>query len=128
MAPSWSPLKGPASICSSASAELLKGYSPRVPCAASAGSYSARLVVRADDERRADLYAGHTLERVRNTRDLVAGGNVFFTATGVTDGALVEGVPFEPHRVITQSWSMRFRTVRLVQTRHDPNSLFLAGR
>ena len=32
---------------------------------------------------------------------------MFFAATGVTDGSLLRGVRFEPHRIITQSLSMR---------------------
>ena len=52
--------------------------------------------------------------------DLVAGENVFFAATGVTDGELLRGVRFEHHEVLTQSLSMRSRSgaVRLVETRH----------
>jgi fructose-1,6-bisphosphatase II len=53
--------------------------------------------------------------------DLVRGDNVFFAATGVTDGELLRGVRFEGHEVLTQSLSMRSRSgaVRLIDTRHQ---------
>ena len=57
--------------------------------------------------------------------DLVAGDNCFFAATGITDGELLKGVHFEPHRVTTQSLVMRSKsgTVRLVNARHRPQLL-----
>jgi fructose-1,6-bisphosphatase II len=53
--------------------------------------------------------------------DLVSGDNVFFAATGVTDGELLHGVRFEQREVLTQSLSMRSRSgaVRLIETRHQ---------
>ena len=80
-----------------------------------------RLVARDDEERRAALDFGHDLDRVLSTEDLVAGENVFFAATGVTDGALLRGVRFEPRTVVTHSLSMRSRSgaVRVIETRHD---------
>ena len=54
---------------------------------------------------------------------------MFFAATGVTDGALLKGVRFESHRIITYSLSMRSRsgTVRLIEGRHDPERSFLVN-
>jgi fructose-1,6-bisphosphatase II len=54
---------------------------------------------------------------------------VFFAATGVTDGALLRGVRFESHRIVTQSLSMRSRsgTIRLIEGRHDPERSFLVN-
>ena len=48
-----------------------------------------RLWPRNDDERRAALDAGYDLDRVLTTDDLVWGEDVFFAATGVTDGELL---------------------------------------
>jgi fructose-1,6-bisphosphatase II len=80
-----------------------------------------RLWPRDDGERRAALEQGYDLDRVLTIDDLVAGENVFFAATGVTDGELLRGVRFEHHEVLTQSLSMRSRSgaVRLVETRHQ---------
>jgi fructose-1,6-bisphosphatase II len=60
---------------------------------------------------------------------LVSGDNVFFAATGVTDGALLRGVRFESHRIVTHSLSMRSRsgTIRLIEGHHDPDRSFLVN-
>jgi fructose-1,6-bisphosphatase II len=85
------------------------------------GALFGRLWPRDDSERRAALDAGYNLDRVLTIDDLVAGENVFFAATGVTDGELLRGVRFEHREVVTQSLSMRSRSgaVRLVETRHQ---------
>ena len=86
------------------------------------GEMFGRLVARDDAERTAILDAGYDLDRPLTTHDLVAGDNVFFAATGVTDGSLLRGVRFEPHRITTHSLSMRSLsgTVRFIEGRHDP--------
>jgi fructose-1,6-bisphosphatase II len=86
------------------------------------GRLLGRLVARDTKERKALANAGYDLEAILDTETLVRGGNVFFAATGVTDGALLEGVRYDNKRVITQSLSMRSRsgTVRLIEGRHDP--------
>jgi fructose-1,6-bisphosphatase II len=93
------------------------------------GQMFGRLIARSDSERAAILDAGFDLDRTLTTTDLVAGDNVFFAATGVTDGSLLRGVRFESHRIITQSLSMRSRsgTVRLIEGRHDPDRSFLVN-
>jgi fructose-1,6-bisphosphatase II len=84
------------------------------------GALFGRLWPRDEGERRAALEQGYDLDRVLTIDDLVAGENVFFAATGVTDGELLRGVRFEHREVLTQSLSMRSRSgaVRLVETRH----------
>ncbi|GAA1427979.1 class II fructose-bisphosphatase [Microlunatus lacustris] len=91
------------------------------------GQMLGQLIARDDAERAAILDAGYDLDRILTTYDLVGGDNVFFAATGVTDGALLRGVRFEPHRVTTHSLSMRSRsgTVRFIEGRHDPERSFL---
>jgi fructose-1,6-bisphosphatase II len=85
------------------------------------GALFGRLWPRDEGERRAALEQGYDLDRVLTIDDLVAGENVFFAATGVTDGELLRGVRFEHREVLTQSLSMRSRSgaVRLVETRHQ---------
>ncbi len=85
------------------------------------GVLFGRLWPRDDDERRRALDAGYDLEQVLTIDDLAAGDNVFFAATGVTDGELLRGVRFEHQEVLTQSLSMRSRSgaVRLIETRHQ---------
>ncbi len=93
------------------------------------GELIGRLVARNDDERRTILDAGYDLDQVLTTTELVSGDNVFFAATGVTDGSLLNGVRFESHRITTHSLSMRSRsgTVRLIEGRHDPERSSLAN-
>ena len=55
------------------------------------GVIQGRLWPKDDDERRRALDAGHDLDRVLTTDDLVTGDNVFFVATGITDGELLDG-------------------------------------
>ena len=85
------------------------------------GAIFGRLYARSQQERAAAIAFGHDFDRVLTTTDLVSGDNVFFAATGVTDGALLKGVSFRPDTVVTQSLSMRSRSgaVRVIETTHD---------
>lgn len=58
------------------------------------GEIQAMLAPKDDEERQKAIDRGHDLDRVLTTRDLVSGENVFFCATGVTDGDLLKGVRF----------------------------------
>jgi fructose-1,6-bisphosphatase II len=95
------------------------------------GQLLGRLWPRSDEERQAALDAGYDLDKVLNVDDLVAGDDVFFSATGVTDGDVLEGVRFRPGgRATTESLVMRSRsgTVRRVSARHDRNKLRALNR
>ena len=52
---------------------------------------------------RAALDAGYDLDRVLTTDDLVCGDDVFFAATGITDGDLLQGVRYWGDGASTQS-------------------------
>ena len=69
------------------------------------GAMQGRLWPRDDDERAKALDAGHDLDRVLTTDDLVRGDNVFFCATGVTDGDLLRGVHYRARRRAPRSRS-----------------------
>ena len=96
------------------------------------GGLIGRLWPRDDDERRAAEDAGYDVSRVLTQDDLVKGDNCFFSATGVTDGDVLEGVRYEGTRgASTESLVMRSRsgTVRRIQSRHDRTKLrALTGR
>ncbi len=66
---------------------------------------------------------GYELGRVLAVDDLVKGEHVFFAATGVTDGDVLQGVryPRGGEKATTESLVMRTRsgTVRRIQARHD---------
>jgi fructose-1,6-bisphosphatase II len=84
------------------------------------GAMQARLWPRDDAEREKALDAGHDLDRVLETDDLVAGDNVFFCATGITNGSLLRGVHYTPGGCTTQSIVMRSKsgTVRVIDGYH----------
>ena len=54
-----------------------------------------RLWPRNDEERQAAIDAGYDLDRGADCDDLVAGEDVFFSATGVTDGDVLQGVRYQ---------------------------------
>jgi fructose-1,6-bisphosphatase II len=85
------------------------------------GVIQGRLWPRDDDERRRAIEAGHDLQRVLFTDDLVRGDNVFFAATGITDGELLGGVRYRPGGARTHSLVMRSKsgTVRNIVSEHS---------
>ena len=95
------------------------------------GAIFGKLYPRNDEERQAALDAGYDLDKVLTTDDLVAGDDVFFAATGVTDGELLRGVRYTPRRVLTQSLSMRSKSgaIRIIEGRHHAqrSNLIRAG-
>jgi fructose-1,6-bisphosphatase II len=80
------------------------------------GGIQGRLWPRDEGERRKLVAAGLDPARVLHTDDLVAGDDVFVSATGVTNGALLRGVVYTHGGATTDSIVMRSRsgTVRRV--------------
>jgi fructose-1,6-bisphosphatase II len=89
------------------------------------GVMQARLWPRDDEERQKAIDAGHDLDRVLLTEDLVQGDDIFFCATGVTDGDLLRGVRYYADSVQTESIVMRSKsgTIRLVDSLHQLGKL-----
>jgi fructose-1,6-bisphosphatase II len=89
------------------------------------GAIQGRLWPRNDEERQALVDAGYDVDRVLTTDDLVGGDDVFVAATGVTDGALLQGVRHGADSVATESIVMRSRsgTVRRIGAWHRPSKL-----
>ncbi|MFP8961330.1 class II fructose-bisphosphatase [Streptomyces nanhaiensis] len=89
------------------------------------GVIQGRLWPKDDEERRRALDAGHDLDRVLTTDDLVSGDNVFFVATGITDGDLLRGVRYRAETATTQSLVMRSRsgTIRQIDSTHKLSKL-----
>jgi fructose-1,6-bisphosphatase II len=90
------------------------------------GGLVGRLWPRDDEERRAAREAGYDLERQLTQDDLVRGDDCFFSATGVTDGDVLQGVRY-PSRggATTESLVTRSRTgtVRRISARHNRDKL-----
>jgi len=89
------------------------------------GTIQGRLWPRNEEERDAAIEAGYDLDKVLTTDDLVSGDDVFFAATGVTDGDLLNGVRYRGGNALTQSIVMRSRsgTVRQIDALHRTEKL-----
>ncbi|GAA1007132.1 fructose 1,6-bisphosphatase [Streptomyces sp. F-3] len=89
------------------------------------GTIQGKLWPRDDEERQRAIDAGHDLDRVLTTDDLVAGENVFFVATGITDGELLRGVRYRSETATTDSIVMRSKsgTVRRIDSEHRLSKL-----
>jgi fructose-1,6-bisphosphatase II len=74
-----------------------------------------------DAERQKAIAAGHDLGQVLTTDDLVRSDDVFFAATGITQGELMDGVRYRGGVAMTQSLVMRGRsgTIRKVESEHQ---------
>src|SRR5262245_36817083 len=84
------------------------------------GSIQGRLWPRNDEERRAALDMGYDLDKVLTIDDLVEGDDVFFAATGLSDGELLQGVRYWGDGASTQSLVMRSKsgTIRIIDATH----------
>jgi len=91
------------------------------------GVIQGRLWPRDDEERQRALDAGHDLDpdHVLSTNDLVTGDDVFFVATGITDGELMQGVRYGAGGASTHSLVMRSRsgTIRSITSEHKLQKL-----
>jgi fructose-1,6-bisphosphatase II len=89
------------------------------------GAIHGQLAPKDDDERQKAIDAGYDLDQILTTEDLVSGENVFFCATGVTDGDLLKGVQYFSGGCTTQSIVMRSKsgTVRMIDAYHRLSKL-----
>jgi fructose-1,6-bisphosphatase II len=89
------------------------------------GGFVGRLWPRDEDERKAALDAGYDLDKQLTQDDLVKGDDCFFSATGVTDGDVLQGVRYLGRTATTESIVMRSRsgTVRRVRAEHNRTKL-----
>jgi fructose-1,6-bisphosphatase II len=101
------------------------GGAPEAVVAAAAlkcigGDMQCKLWPRNDHEWSVVREQGIDVERVQGMDDLVASDNVFFAATGITDGELLRGVHYTGTGATTQSVVMRSRTgtIRTVDATH----------
>ncbi|MFD5816264.1 class II fructose-bisphosphatase [Streptomyces sp. NPDC059618] len=89
------------------------------------GTIQGKLWPKDEEERQRAIDAGHDLDRVLTTNDLVSGDNVFFVATGITDGELLRGVRYRSETATTESIVMRSKsgTVRQIRSEHRLSKL-----
>ena len=84
------------------------------------GVIQGQLMPQSDSEKASAKDAGHDLSKIYATNDLVASDDVFFSATGITDGELLRGVRHTAFGAISHSLVVRGRskTVRIIETEH----------
>jgi len=84
------------------------------------GTIQGKLFARDEDERRRAVERGYDFNKVMTIEDLVSTDDVFFAATGITDGELLRGVSYFPHGARTDSLVMRglTGTVRQIIATH----------
>jgi fructose-1,6-bisphosphatase II len=84
------------------------------------GIIQGRLLPRDEAEKEKAVAAGHDLDHVLVTDELVSGDDTFFVATGITDGELLRGVRYSHSGAVTHSLLMRSRTgtIRTVTGEH----------
>ncbi len=84
------------------------------------GVILGKLAPRDEEERDRAVDAGHDLDRVLTTDDLVSSEDAFFAATGITDGELLQGVRYKSGGASTHSLVMRARsgTIRNIYSEH----------
>jgi fructose-1,6-bisphosphatase II / sedoheptulose-1,7-bisphosphatase len=84
------------------------------------GQMQGRLLFRNDEEKtRARKQGVEDLNR-KYTLEELCSGDVIFSATGVTDGSMLEGVKLIPNGYTTESLVMRSwsKTIRTIKTQH----------
>jgi fructose-1,6-bisphosphatase II len=87
------------------------------------GVIHGQLMRQNEKEKLSAREAGHNLSRIYTTKDLVSSDDVFFPATGITDGELLRGVKHTSFGAVSHSLVVRGRskTVRIIETEHRYN-------
>ena len=94
------------------------------------GDMQCRLWPRNDAERALVRDEGYDPAHVFSAQELAGGDNIFFAATGITDGEMLGGVRFAGDKVTTHSVVMRSQsgTIRWVDAVHDLDKLLHRAR
>jgi fructose-1,6-bisphosphatase II len=89
------------------------------------GEIQGKLYIRNEEEKKLGLEMGYKLDQVITMDDLASSDDVFFAATGITDGELLSGVRYSGHVAETSSLSIRGRTgtVRWISGKHNFDKL-----
>jgi len=69
--------------------------------------------------------AGYDFDKVLTMHDLVSSDDVFFAATGITDGELLQGVRYYGNHITTESLVVRglTGTIRHIHATHSTDKL-----
>lgn len=84
------------------------------------GTLLGRLYPRNEEERTQAIAQGYDLKKVLTIEDLAKGDDIFFAATGISDGDLLRGVRYYSGGASSNSMVMRCQsgTVRFIETFH----------
>ncbi|MBJ3776538.1 class II fructose-bisphosphatase [Acuticoccus mangrovi] len=91
------------------------------------GQMQGRLILKTDEHKaRAERMGIIDFDRVYSHEEM-AKGDVYFSATGVTDGNMLQGVRFYPDHITTETIVMRSSTgtVRTIKAKHTDFSKFI---
>jgi fructose-1,6-bisphosphatase II len=93
------------------------------------GEIQGKLFARDEDELRRGREAGYDFEKILTMDDLVSSEDVFFAATGITDGELLKGVRYFGDGASTDSLVVRglTGTVRQINATHRLDKLRQLG-
>jgi len=93
------------------------------------GDMQGRLLLRDDNEKAVAAREGHRPGTVLGIDDFCSGHNIFFAATGITHGELLEGVRYEENYAFTHSMVLRTAsgTMRFVEAYHEMSALRSKG-
>ena len=93
------------------------------------GDMQGRLLLKDAESKALAAKEGYTEGKVLGIDDLCSGANIFFAATGITHGELLEGVRYEEHYAFTHSMVLRSHsgTMRFVEAYHEMTKLRAQG-
>jgi fructose-1,6-bisphosphatase II len=93
------------------------------------GDMQGRLLLRDAEERRQAADEGYSEGAVLGIDDLCSGRNIFFAATGITHGELLDGVRYDENYAFTHSMVLRSAsgTMRMVEAYHEMSKLRVKG-
>lgn len=89
------------------------------------GEIQGKLYARDEDELRRGRESGYDFDKVLTMNDLVSSEDVFFAATGITDGELLKGVRYFGNHILTETLVVRglTGTVRQIRATHTTDKL-----
>jgi fructose-1,6-bisphosphatase II len=89
------------------------------------GEIQGKLYARNEQEKQLGIEQGYDFDSIITMDDLVSSDDVFFAATGITDGELLDGVRYNPNGATTESIVVRggTGTVRRIKSSHSFDKL-----
>jgi fructose-1,6-bisphosphatase II len=94
------------------------------------GNIQGLLHFRSDEERQEALNSGIEIDKVLMMEDLVSSDDVFFAATGLTNGDLLKGIDYFAGGAVTDTLVVRGKTgtIRRIQSTHRLEKLARVSR